>query len=463
MHITKIDVIWSYVGYILRFFSGVLLLPLMLRMLSSEEMGIWYVFLAIGSMTQILDMGFSPTITRNVSYAYAGAEKLVKEGIAEEKNFSKKINYELLAKIKSVSKYVYLYISVLALFLLLFFGTGYIYYITKSFTDNTYYLLAWCIYAIGLFLNFFYSYWIFLLNGVGLIRQGQQAAIISNIFFLAIAVIGLFSNGGIMAVTAAYLFNGVIVRMMCKFFLNKHLYIPDIEMSKDETKDFVKIIWFNAKKMGISSFGAYLILQANTIMTSMFFELRVVAAYGLTLQVINFALSLARIPFSTYLPMLNEMRVTKDDEGFVRLMSMTFVLGGFIFLVCAFGILGLGNDILVLIHSNTPLLPSSMLAFMLFYLFLEYNHSNFATVITTRNEVPFVKASIFSGIAVVLLALFNVKILEMDLWGLLLGQCLAQLAYSNWYWPLVVLREFQISPWYIFRTGMFAISSRFHH
>lgn len=463
MHITKVDVLWSYLGYILRFFSGILLLPLMLRMLSSEEMGIWYVFLAIGSMTQILDMGFSPTITRNVSYAYAGAEKLAKEGLAAKDNFAKKINYELLAKIKHVSKYVYLYISLLALFLLLFFGTSYIYYITRSFADNTYYLLAWCIYATGLFLNFFYSYWIFLLNGVGLIRQGQQAAIVSNVVFIVIAVIGLLFGGSIMAVAIAFLFNGVIVRMMCKSFLNKHLSIPDVEMSKEETKEFIQIIWFNAKKMGISSIGGYLIIQANTLLTSIFFELKTVAAYGLTLQVINFALALARIPFSTYLPMLNEMRVNRDNAGIVRLMSMTFVLGGLIYLVCAFGILGFGNDILVLIHSNTLLLSSSMVAFMLVYLFLEYNHSNFATVITTRNEVPFVKASIFSGIAVVLLALFNVQILGMDLWGLLVGQCLAQLVYSNWYWPLVVLREFQISPWYMIRTGMLSIRSKFHH
>lgn len=463
MHITKVDVIWSYLGYILRFFSGILLLPIMLSMMSSEEIGVWYVFLAIGSMTQILDMGFSPTITRNVSYAYAGAEKLAKEGIDEENNFSKKINYELLAKIKSASKYVYLYISVLALSLLLSFGTGYIYYITKSFTDNAYYLLAWCIYAIGLFLNFFYSYWIFLLNGVGLIRQGQQAAIVSNVFFLGIAVIGLFSNGGIMAVTAAYLFNGLIVRMMCKFFLNRHLHIPNVEMTKEEIRKFIKVIWFNAKKMGVTSIGAYLIVQANTLLSSFFFDLKIVASYGLTLQVINFVLALARIPFTTYLPMMNEMRVIKDDMGIVRLMSMTFVLGGLIFLAGACGILGIGNDILVLIHSNTMLLPSSMVTFMLIYLFLEYNHSNFATVITTRNEVPFVKASILSGVAVVLFALFNVQILKMDIWGLLVGQCLAQLTYNNWFWPMAVLREFQLSPWDIIRTGMLELRRKFHY
>lgn len=454
MHITKIDVIWSYCGYILRFFSGVLLLPLMLRMLSSEEMGIWYVFLAIGSMTQMLDMGFSPTITRNVSYAYAGAGTLVKEGIEYTVASRDKVNYLLLAKIKKVSQRVYLYISLIALCLLLLGGTGYIYYITISMEGNFYYLFSWCIYSIALFLNFFYGYWIFLLNGVGLIRQGQQAAIVSNIFFLILAVLGLCLGGSIMAVSCAYLCNGIIIRMMCKFFFNKHLHIPEIDMSKNEMKEFMEIIWFNAKKMGITSIGAYLVLQVNTIFTSIFFDLKIVASYGLTLQVINFILSLARIPFTTYLPMLNEMRLKQDDVGFVRLMSMTFMLGGLIFLFCAGGLLGIGNYLLYIIHSNTMLLPSSMILFMLFYLFLEYNHSNFATVITTRNEVPFVKASIFSGVAVIILSLINVQILNMGLWGLLIGQCLAQLAYNNWYWPYIVLRDFNISVLDMIHMGM---------
>ena len=454
MHITKADVIWSYLGYILRFFSGFLLLPLMLRMLSSDELGVWYVFLAIGSMTQMLDMGFSPTITRNVSYAYAGAEKLEKEGIGNVGERGKQINYILLSKIKKVSQYVYFYISLAALFLLLTFGTSYIYWITKGLDNVEYYIVAWCIYAAGLFLNFFYSYWIFLLNGVGLIRNGQQAAIVSNVFYIVTAVVGLCAGGSIMAVAIASLFNGIIVRLMCKYFLNKALHIPEIEMSKDETKEFIKIIWFNAKKMGITSIGAYLIVQANTLLTSAFFDLKIVASYGLTLQSINFALALARVPFTTYLPMLNELRITNDTQKFINVMSKTFVLGAVIYWCCALGLIGFADNILILLKSKTMLLQSSMVAFMVLYLFLEYNHSNFASIITTRNEVPFVQASIYSGIAVVGLSWFNVQVLNLGLWGLLIGQFIAQAVYNNWYWPLVVLREFNISLWYVIRTGI---------
>ncbi len=82
----------------------------MLRMLSSDELGIWYVFLAIGAMTQMLDMGFSPTITRNVSYAYAGAEKLEKEGIGNVGNGVQQINFILLGKIKKCpGMYIYIF------------------------------------------------------------------------------------------------------------------------------------------------------------------------------------------------------------------------------------------------------------------------------------------------------------------------------------------------------------------
>lgn len=225
-------------------------------------------------------------------------------------------------------------------------------------------------------------------------------------------------------------------------------------MNETEAKEFIKIIWFNAKKMGVVSIGAYLIVESNTLLTSLFFDLKTVAAYGLTMQVINFALSLARIPFSTYLPMLNELRIMNNTSNFIRVMSTTFVFGGLIYWCCALIVIGFADNILILLKSKTMLLPSEMVAFMMLYLFLEYNHSNFASVITTRNEVPFVKSSIYSGIGVVMFSLFNVQVLDLELWGLLLGQCFAQLLYNNWHWPLVVLREFDVSLWFMFRTGM---------
>ena len=151
MRVGRIDIVWGYIGYIFRFFSGFLLLPVLLQKLSSDELAIWYVFLAIGSMSQILDMGFGTTLTRNVSYACAGADSLNKTGIDGIYSNGKMINYELLAKIKIASRRIYQYISLIVLLLLLFGGSFYVYSLVKDFTEFQYYMIAWLVYALGIF------------------------------------------------------------------------------------------------------------------------------------------------------------------------------------------------------------------------------------------------------------------------------------------------------------------------
>ena len=72
---------------------------------------------------------------------------------------------------------------------------------------------------------------------------------------------------------------------------------------------------------------------------------------------------------------------------------------------------------------------------------LEWNHSTFATLITLSNRVPFVKASILSGGAIVILSFLSVWLTPLGILGLILAQGMVQLAYNNWYWPQLVLQE----------------------
>ncbi len=144
----------------------------------------------------------------------------------------------------------------------------------------------------------------------------------------------------------------------------------------------------------------------------------------------------------------------------LNLISKSIVLEWILSFVVAIGIICFGSYIISLMKSKTCLLDSYMLSFMLLYLFLEMNHSSFSWVILTKNEVPFWKASIFSGIATVVLSVFFIRYLELGAWGLLLGQALAQAAYQNWYWPLYVLHDFDTTIVKVFFIGIDGIKRR---
>src|ERR1035437_1421006 len=76
-------VAWSWVFNGFRLATGLLLLPLVLRKLSTEELGMYYVFLTQVALAPVIDFGFSPTILRFVSYAMGGAETIQAHGVSK--------------------------------------------------------------------------------------------------------------------------------------------------------------------------------------------------------------------------------------------------------------------------------------------------------------------------------------------------------------------------------------------
>lgn len=43
--------------------AGILLLPVILKLLPADILGVWYIFLTISSLVQMIDFGFQPTFT----------------------------------------------------------------------------------------------------------------------------------------------------------------------------------------------------------------------------------------------------------------------------------------------------------------------------------------------------------------------------------------------------------------
>ena len=82
--ISKADVLWNYIAQFFSLASGLFTLPLILKMLTVEEIALNYIFLTISSLVMLFDFGFSPQFSRNVSYVYGGAKTLKKEGIEAE-------------------------------------------------------------------------------------------------------------------------------------------------------------------------------------------------------------------------------------------------------------------------------------------------------------------------------------------------------------------------------------------
>ena len=45
IHITKKDVLWGYIAQFFNIGAGILLLPVILKLLPADILGVWYIFL----------------------------------------------------------------------------------------------------------------------------------------------------------------------------------------------------------------------------------------------------------------------------------------------------------------------------------------------------------------------------------------------------------------------------------
>ncbi len=105
----------------------------------------------------------------------------------------------------------------------------------------------------------------------------------------------------------------------------------------------------------------------------------------------------------------------------------------------------MGNWTLNFIGSKTSLISQSFIALALLISFLESNHAMAASILLTKNEVPFFKASLLSGIATIIFLYIFLDLASLGVLAIILAPGIVQLLYQNWKWPMVVYSDLKIS------------------
>lgn len=445
--LSKYDVLWSYIAQFFNIGSGLITLPLVLRMLSTEEIAMNYLMLTIGTMVALIDFGFAPQFGRNVSYVFSGAQSLTREGIKQE-NVTSVVNYHLLKCLIDVAKTVYKYMSLIVLFVMLTFGTLYIYAVTNGFNNVSNSLLIWIIYSVSTYFNIYFCYYISLLTGRGLIKESKIATLTSKISYIFISYVLILLGMGLLGLCISNLLSPFLSRAICYYYfyddeMKKKLSLH--HSSKKEKKELFSIISYNAKKLGINFVGSYAILKFSMFIVGLYLVTSDIASYGLMLQLVGIITVVSSTFFNSTLPSLVSYRVSNQLDELVSSFSMAMLVFYFIFFSLSIGLILWGPWLLAVIGSNATLPSLDILLWYLIVTFLENNHGNFATFITIENKVPFVKAALLSGFAICLGDILILQFTDLGLIGVVFVQGAVQLLYNNWYWPTYVLKEYHIS------------------
>ena len=445
INITSRDILWSYVAQMLNIGMGVITLPLILKTLSQDEVGLYYIFASIISIISLFDLGFSSQFSRYLTYIFSGAQSLCKEGIPKER--SEEVNEELLAATIVTAKKIYSTLSIVATLCLLAVGTPYLWMVTESGTlvENVPYV--WIVFCISCFFNIYYIYLTAFLQGKGLVKEGKQAAVFSKLTQLLLLFILLyFFDMGLLGVVTANL----IAPFVLRFLSYKHFYTTDVKnalkghkVGKDEVNRIFGILFYNAKKIGLITILASSLSYASTVIIGAYLPLSVVASYGVMVQIVGIILGLSTTQVYSKIPLFGNLMVYKETERLKSEFGMSifsfYVINGlgvltimcapFVFKLCNFSVQ----------------LPA--IGIVLLYVFVqiaEKNQSLFCQLLLVENNLVYYKSGIFTCIAVFVLLLIFLHA-GGGIVSVIMAQAIPLFAYCVWKWPLFVMKKYEIS------------------
>jgi O-antigen/teichoic acid export membrane protein len=407
-----------------------------------ETVGIWNIFQTITALVLLLDFGFRPTFARNISYIFSGVKSLQRNGVAHTTSEAA-VDYSLLKGTLLAMKRFYRWMALAVFALLATAGTAYFYYILQKYSgDRQDALIAWILLIAINCYNLYTFYYEALLTGKGYVKRAQQINMLGQAVYLALAIGLIYAGFGLTAIVASQLISTVIRRILTyRVFFTPELKANIESVEPQEPKQILSAITPNAVKIGLTQLGGFMVNKSAILIGSAFLTLEQVACYGITIQVMDILARCATVFYQSYLPKLAQCRAENDLNGLKRYYILCT---GSLLAVYAVGSVAwifLGNWALDIIQSQTHFVPTAMLMVMLLISTLEHNHAVSAGFIMADNKIPFFIPSLVSGAATVLLLWIFLSPLQMGIWGLILAPGIAQLAYQNWKWPSVVIKE----------------------
>ena len=435
----KSDVAWNYIGTIVSMSSGFILLPLLMHYLTDDELGLWYVYLALSNFAMLFEFGFNPTFARNIVYVVSGARRLSVKG-CDKDSVGEGIDWHLLNTVIKASKVIYAVIAVAVTALLATAGSAYIAFVTPGM-DAAVVWGTWPLFCVAVFLNLYFLWSITVLRGYGDVAGEKKASVFAKLAQLGVSAVLLVAGFGLVGAAVGYLVNAVLLRVIAMVQLRGHREIEDGRRSDKEhveagaIKGIFLTIFHVAWRDGLVQLALYASTQAMSILSSLFLGLSETGTYSVLLQFANAVYNFASAYPKSFFPAMQSAFAEGDGERQRHYVSTGIVGYWALHVAGTVGVCVVFLPLLPLFKPNVTVDVGLFVA-MCVYLGLLQQHSIFCNYIISMNEIPYmwgyiVAAALGTGLVGLLCGVFG-----MGAWGIVLGQVASQLVYNNWKWPV---------------------------
>lgn len=463
---SKADVIWNYIGTIVSMASGFVLLPLLMRFLTPDELGLWYVFVAVSNLAMLFEFGFNPTFARNIVYVVSGARCLTREG-CDFDSVEPGVDWHLLKTVIRASRLVYAAIAIAVTLVLATLGTLYVGAVSSHVPGPSRWI-SWVVFVTSVFLNLYFLYSITLLRGYGDVAGENRAKTFGRLTQLAVSAILMLAGMGLVGASLGYLANGLLLRVFASFQLRKHgeirsgLASDHTAITAVEVRTVLGAVSHLAWRDGFVQLACYASTQAMSIVGSLTLGLAETGTYSVLLQFGNAVYNFAGAYPKSFFPAFQAAHAARDLDRQREIVSKGVVAYWGLFLFGTAGVSFVVMPLLPFIKEGfAPDLPLYLV--LCLYLGLWNQHSIFCNYIIGMNEIPYVRGYVCAALVGVPLSYVLSGSLGLGSWGLVIGQAASQAMYNNWKWPMYLAGKLGTSYRTLFIQGIGAFKARVEH
>jgi O-antigen/teichoic acid export membrane protein len=447
MKVTRADLFWNYGATFMRVASALIVLPVILRMLPEEEVGLWTVMISLNSMIYLLDFGFFQTFSRAVTYIYSGASSLQKEGFVPVEKSVNELSYPLL---KGLLKSMRRFYGSVSLILLLLLSTAGVWYIERLLTgfsgDRSSAMIAWFAYGVLLCYQFFTYYYDAALFGRGMIKRSRQIIVFSQSLHIILSTVLLLSGFGILSLVAGQTLATLVNRTLAKMtFYDRETRDSLSRVESYDWRAILRTLFHTAYKNGLASLSWVFTNRMLAIIGALYVPLSVMASYGITKQITDVTITLSTAWFFTYYPKLTGEQIKNGVTEVKRIYIKARIVAILIFFAAMLFVPLAGEHILRYIGSSTDLLPDLLIILLFVASLLESLTSISTSVLLSRNEVPHYIAQSLTAVVAVLFIVLAMNYVHAGVATLIIVPMAVQLAYQHWKWTSLLFRELGVT------------------
>lgn len=430
--LSRSAVVWSWVFNGLRLASGLLLLPLVLKKLSTEELGMYYVLLSQVALAPVIDFGFSPAVLRFVSYAMGGAETLQAHGVTKSSGTGP--NYRLLWHLFFTTRALYRVLALLVLVVLGVWGT-YIVELRIHETPSPFAVqVAWGVTLLATVLDVYSSWAPVFLRGMDQVLVSVRITVWACVVRYVLAAALLLAGAGLLSLPVASFVSSLLQQFLARRAC-LGLLAGQPRPERVEVWQNLRTIWPNSWRQGLQNVSSYLTTNANTTICLSVLGLAANAQYGLSVQLLGIITGMASVWTHVKWQVISQQRAQHDFVGIQRTYWSRMWLQYLTFLLMAAGLLVCGQPLLRWLGSGKQMMAPPWMLLLTVNAFLEMQVGTWGTLIATGNRIPYLWPAIASNVVCFVLSLTLIHTTSLGLGAFVLSPLLAQGLFNYWYWP----------------------------